>query len=79
MKQVEVLPFELIFCQDVATSSGNPLECLPASKTEKKTGKMRRMPLGPPGALGPLWASVWSLNIFPRRYAALWGIKSQGS
>ncbi len=39
MKQVQVPPFELILCQDVATASRNPLECLLASKTTKRINK----------------------------------------
>ena len=57
MKQVQVPPFELILCQDVATASGNPLEYLPAPKTSKKTKKKSEKwvwALGPPGPpLGP--------------------------
>ena len=42
MKQVQVPPFELILCQDVATASRNPLECLLAPKTAKQLEKMRK-------------------------------------
>ena len=62
MNQVQVPPFELILCQDVATASRNPLECLPAPKTAKKSRKIRKCLW----ALGPPWgprAPVWSLNI----------------
>ena len=44
MKQVQVPPFELILCQDVATASRNPLECLPALKVANKSEKMRKGP-----------------------------------
>ena len=49
-------------CQDVATASGNPLECFQASKTGKKCEKCL-WALGPPGALGPLWGlNILSLD-----------------
>ena len=42
MNQVQVPPFELILCQDVATAPGNPLECLLASKTANKSEKCEK-------------------------------------
>ena len=50
MNQIQVPPFELILCQDVAMASRNPLECLLASKTSKKLKVCEKCfcALGPP-------------------------------
>ena len=54
MKQVSVLGFDLILRQDVATVSGNPLECHLASKTAKLISKNEKRCFW---ALGP-WAPL---------------------
>ncbi len=44
MNEVQVLPFELILRQDVATGSGNPLECLLDQKLAKNLKMHENMP-----------------------------------
>ena len=49
MNQVEEYPFEPKLCQDVATASRSPMECLLAPKTVRKSEKC--VPLGHQGCL----------------------------
>ena len=63
MKQVQVPPFELILCQDVATASRNPLERLPASKMANKSKKHEKC-LWALGPLGPLCAAEQRCGAF---------------
>ncbi len=55
MKQVQAPGFERILSQEVATGSGNPLECPLAKKIAIKSKNVKRClwALGLPGALGP--------------------------
>ena len=53
MNQDEVTLFELILRQDGATASRNPLQCLLATKTIKKSKKYEKCFRGPGAPLGP--------------------------